>query len=298
MTIEASQYISQLNTAFPRNKDLLSEGDDHIRLIKTSLKNTFPNIQGSVTISDSTLNYLGNSITATAGGVRFNNTLSSAAGVVVDFQNSVTKVGYPGSTMTSWDEKTALNLQAVRHFIQSGFPVGTVISCYVNPGTLPLWAGTAWVPFAVGRYLMGSGSGTATGGWDVGPNMENLGSRTFTLNASQIPAHAHNVPAIRANGSTGPMNRNWAHGHTNGLVNDDGNHGSFGSSGNQPAASAFRGDQTGNSTVGYLTSSADTNHEHPTYVDIPDRQTGNFGSGSPIEVIPAMASTPFWRRTA
>jgi microcystin-dependent protein len=46
MTIEAASFVNDLNTAYPAAGDARTEGDDHIRLIKTILKATFPNLAG------------------------------------------------------------------------------------------------------------------------------------------------------------------------------------------------------------------------------------------------------------
>lgn len=43
MTVEFASYISQLDTTLPTAADLISEGDDHLRLTKTVLKTQFPN---------------------------------------------------------------------------------------------------------------------------------------------------------------------------------------------------------------------------------------------------------------
>ncbi len=43
MTVESASYISQLDTTLPAASNLISEGDDHLRLTKTVLKTQFPN---------------------------------------------------------------------------------------------------------------------------------------------------------------------------------------------------------------------------------------------------------------
>lgn len=43
MALESGTYVSDLNTANPVGTDPKSQGDDHLRLIKTILKATFPN---------------------------------------------------------------------------------------------------------------------------------------------------------------------------------------------------------------------------------------------------------------
>jgi hypothetical protein len=58
MTVETATFISQLDTTLPTAADLISEGDDHIRLTKTVLKTQFPNFgTNAVTASATELNY-------------------------------------------------------------------------------------------------------------------------------------------------------------------------------------------------------------------------------------------------
>ncbi len=56
MTVEAATYIYQLNSSLPTGADALAEGDNHLRLIKQVLLNTFPNLAGAVTVSHADLN--------------------------------------------------------------------------------------------------------------------------------------------------------------------------------------------------------------------------------------------------
>jgi hypothetical protein len=58
MALETGTYISDLNVANPTSADPKSEGDDHLRLLKSSIKNTFPNVNGAVTTSPAELNIL------------------------------------------------------------------------------------------------------------------------------------------------------------------------------------------------------------------------------------------------
>lgn len=50
MTIEVASYISDLNAANPAAGDAKSEGDDHIRLIKSVLQSTLPDTENSAGI--------------------------------------------------------------------------------------------------------------------------------------------------------------------------------------------------------------------------------------------------------
>lgn len=56
MALETASYISQLNVANPLSTDAVSQADDHLRLIKAVLKNTFPNLNAPVTATPGTLN--------------------------------------------------------------------------------------------------------------------------------------------------------------------------------------------------------------------------------------------------
>ena len=59
MTIETASYLSQLDATYPVSGDLKSEGDNHLRLIKSAVKATFPNlIAAPVTPSTTELNYV------------------------------------------------------------------------------------------------------------------------------------------------------------------------------------------------------------------------------------------------
>jgi hypothetical protein len=63
MTVETATLIHELNSALPDPADGLTEGDNHIRLLKSAIKATFPNINAAITATDETLN---NIRTATA----------------------------------------------------------------------------------------------------------------------------------------------------------------------------------------------------------------------------------------
>ena len=58
MTVESVNFISDLEPDRPRSSDRISQGDDHIRNIKLSLKQTFPNVDGEVSATDEEMNYL------------------------------------------------------------------------------------------------------------------------------------------------------------------------------------------------------------------------------------------------
>lgn len=56
MALESGTYINSLNAANPASTDGLGQADDHIRLIKSAIKATFPNLDGPVTATVANLN--------------------------------------------------------------------------------------------------------------------------------------------------------------------------------------------------------------------------------------------------
>jgi hypothetical protein len=65
MALESATHIHQLNSTNPAATDSLSQADDHIRLIKSTLAASFPAVQGAVTASHAELSIL-DGVTSTA----------------------------------------------------------------------------------------------------------------------------------------------------------------------------------------------------------------------------------------
>lgn len=58
MPLEDAQFLNELSPAEPRDSDLVESGDDHLRLIKEVLTNTFPNLNEVVSATPDQLNAL------------------------------------------------------------------------------------------------------------------------------------------------------------------------------------------------------------------------------------------------
>jgi len=56
MALETATYIDGLNASNPAASDAISTADDHLRLIKSTIKATFPNITGPVTATQAAIN--------------------------------------------------------------------------------------------------------------------------------------------------------------------------------------------------------------------------------------------------
>lgn len=79
MALESGTYISDLNPLNPAATDPKSQGDDHLRLLKATLKATFPNVTGAVTATHAELSLLaglGSAPVESTGGTASGLTLS------------------------------------------------------------------------------------------------------------------------------------------------------------------------------------------------------------------------------
>ena len=187
MGLESGTYIDSLNSSNPAAGDAVNEGDDHLRLIKSTVKATFPNVSGAVTATHTELNLI-DGVTATTTELNYVDvtTLGTAqASKAVTADANIDITGVRNFTMTgtlSVGGNTVATLQAV-------YPVGSIYinaASSTNPGTL-LGFGT-WAAFGAGRVIVGLDSGDT----DFDTAQETGGAKTHTLTTSEIPAHTHN----------------------------------------------------------------------------------------------------------
>lgn len=75
MSVETATNINQLDPTLPSSADPKSEGDDHIRLLKSTLKATFPNVTGISTSATS------NSATVLATTSQVQNAILASSGI-------------------------------------------------------------------------------------------------------------------------------------------------------------------------------------------------------------------------
>jgi len=105
MALESATYIDGLVTTNPTGTDNRSQGDDHIRLLKSTIKATFPNINGAVSATDEEID----AAIVTAG------TLTASKLVKVDASKKidnwkVDNIDIDGNTISSTDTNGDINL--------------------------------------------------------------------------------------------------------------------------------------------------------------------------------------------
>ena len=158
MGLESGTYIDSLNSSNPAAGDAVNEGDDHLRLIKSTVKATFPNVSGAVTATHTELNLI-DGVTATTTELNYLDvttfgTAQASKAVTADANVDITGVrNLTCSGTITIGSNTATTLQAV-------YPVGSIYinaASSTNPGTL-LGFGT-WAAFGAGRVIVGLDSG-------------------------------------------------------------------------------------------------------------------------------------------
>lgn len=168
MPIEIATYIHQLDASNPAAPDLLADTDNHLRMIKSTLKTTFPNIQGVVTSSHNDLNR-----TVPIGGIIL------WSGAVAQIPSGwVLCSGQTGLTRT--DGNGTINAPDLRNKFVVGaggsdYAVGATGGNVQLTGTTDSKGGHTHT--AATGYAGGHNHGGATGGW--------------ALTVEQMPPHTH-----------------------------------------------------------------------------------------------------------
>ena len=189
MGLETGTYIDSLNSSNPTASDAVSEGDDHLRLIKSTVKATFPNLSNAVTSTHTELNLL-DGVTANTTALNYVDvatlgTAEASKAVTADANKDIT--GIRNLTITG-----ALSAGSGLVTMSDIYPVGSIYinaAVTTNPATL-LGFGT-WVAFGTGRMMVGYDASDT----DFDALQETGGAKTHTLTTSELPSHTHNNPA-------------------------------------------------------------------------------------------------------
>ena len=188
MGLETGTYIDSLNSSNPTAGDAVSEGDDHLRLIKSTVKATFPNLSGACTSTQAELNLL-DGVTANTTELNYVDittlgTVEASKAVTADANKDVTAIR--NLTITG-----ALSAGSGLVTISDIYPVGSIYinaAVTTNPATL-LGFGT-WAAFGTGRMMVGYDASDS----DFDALQETGGAKTHTLTIAEMPSHTHNRP--------------------------------------------------------------------------------------------------------
>jgi microcystin-dependent protein len=169
MTVESATYISGLNASYPPGSDTISEGDDHLRLIKSVLKSTLPN-------ADEAINGIHTGTTAPT----------------------------PTSAGQLWFDTSGTGELKVRDKSDSAFAAVDTSATTVPAGIITMWSGavsavpSGWVicdgnnstPNLTGKFIIHADA-DAGGTYDVGDAAALGATGAHTLTTAEMPSHNH-----------------------------------------------------------------------------------------------------------
>lgn len=208
MALETGTYIDALVATNPASTDALSQADDHLRLLKSTLKATFPNVTGAITGTHTAINAkVAEPVSAiTSDG----STSSLSSGINAGNVKLLLQVKEPaivtqGSTPTLYGGTTPEDVRtligaapaATTATLSAVYPVGAIYTSVVatDPSTL---FGNTWVAIGSGRVLVGIDASDA----DFDTVEATGGSKTHTLTIDELPAHTHNFTAMQDTGNS------------------------------------------------------------------------------------------------
>jgi len=98
MALESGTYINSLTATNPAATDGLAQADDHLRLIKATIKATFPNLTGAMTATHTELNNVTTNVTNLQNANNIDiQTKSGTASVTMDADAMDTYVKHSGT---------------------------------------------------------------------------------------------------------------------------------------------------------------------------------------------------------
>lgn len=221
MTVEVASFISDLEITYPRQGDLIKEGDDHIRMIKRVVQQTFSGFNSFVTMTSQSMNRLDKNFkfsddsTDIGGSVLFNGTQKTInfnkGGTLVN-RNIVTGIPLPRDGTAGLQDAVSRDyLENQGGATRAAWPVGAIYisASDTNPAST-LGFGT-WAAFAPGRVLMGVGVGNdGSDTVNIQTPLTQGGRYYHTLTVGEMPSHAHGHDIGGTAVSAGAHNHEYA----------------------------------------------------------------------------------------
>ena len=202
MPLDSATYVNQLDTSIPADTNYVYEGDDHIRTLKTVLKNTFPNLNGACGANPSDLPK-GNKSAAVAPAVGNDTTQGYSVGSIwVDTTHD---------TIYMCVDSTA----GAAIWTKLGSPIASgAYMMFFQSNTAIM---TGWTFHAYDQdYVIAPGATNNVGGTNNGFTPDNTGwaisgitttNTTLTAAQSGLPDHSHiqNPPVNTGPGPVGVL---------------------------------------------------------------------------------------------
>ena len=192
MALETATYISGLVATNPLSSDPKSQGDDHLRLIKSTILATFPNITGAVTATHTELNYVTGVTSGIQGQIDTKTKLSglSPASASATLANAANQIAWNWTLTGATGKGLAISETAASTSgagAQDLVSIGTLAASTANPlrvsarGSDAILVGSSG---AVGINAVGVGNALTLTTQDAAGSGQNPGAVNITAGKS------------------------------------------------------------------------------------------------------------------
>ena len=214
MTVETGTYINSLNASFPPETDALSEIDEHLKIIKSTIKATFPNVDAAVTATPAELNK-STALVSDGTNVTFNTGITAAkiktlVGITEPVAPAITAATDSGGAVTPVLSTGVTGLEVWNLVklaaLDSIYPIGAIYTAITSGSPAAVFGGT-WVSFGQGRVLVGHDDTSSPDSDFVASSTDGSsvllgGAKTHTLSVAEMPSHTHTFTAFQTTSGT------------------------------------------------------------------------------------------------
>ncbi len=182
MALESTTYIDGLVATNPTGTDARSQGDDHIRLVKSAIRTTFPNIAGAVTATHTELNLI-DGYTGTTAELNYNDvptlgTVEASRTVTADASGVTTNLKTKKQTEIVNAVGTVSSATAIN------FALGNVVTAVLaSGGSFTISNAPTSGIYGKFKFILTNG-GTVTDPWHA--SVKFAGGTTPTLTTSGV----------------------------------------------------------------------------------------------------------------
>lgn len=283
MSVETTaKFISELNETLPRSADFIKEGDDHIRLIKNVIKNSFPNVDKAVNLTADQMNNLAAQASISNDTMTLTTGLKIGDGKVLDLNN-----GKAINSALAVNDGDLVSFAFLKNYVMTILgrtkPIGSLYFTEGSEDPSTVFGGT-WVRYAAGRVIVGAGTGNDGVTSKTFVNAGTGGEYNHKLIASELAQHAH---------TSGTLVTSSSGGHRHNYTDDDNRASNFTSAGVEFVQDLSGGGSEGGGHQCWYRTSLAGDHTHPI-----TGATGSTGGGEGHNNIQPYVSVNVWKRTA